>query len=351
MQGSAIPTTVDEITAEWLTATLAKDYPGTIVTSAVRGEIIHGTATKVRLLLGYNDAGHAHRLPPTMWFKGGLESYSDSEDMLKVYAGEASFYRDMAGTLDLNIPGAFAVVMDEASGRSVLLLEDLLARNATFGSALRPLSPSAIAAWIEELARLHAAYWDSPRLKDIPWLQGGGSLLQSCEATFSERTWERCIGLPRAEFVPNRFRDFAFLRNLVLHTMRTDVEHANCFVHGDGHIGNTFTSADRGIGILDWQSTMHGNWAHDLTYCLITGLTVDDRRHAERDLIAHYIATLAELGIDLDPDRAWLEHRRHTAYSCAWIICLPEWQPEEVCCTVVERAFAAATDLATVDAW
>jgi hypothetical protein len=61
------PQLIADLTAEWLTTVRAVRYPGTQVTSLFIGSVIRGTATNVRLLLTYNDAGHRHGLPPTLW--------------------------------------------------------------------------------------------------------------------------------------------------------------------------------------------------------------------------------------------------------------------------------------------
>lgn len=346
-----VPTRLGQVTAEFLQTALGDSFPGTEVRSLNLGTVIHGTATKVRLLVDYNDTGLAHGLPPTMWFKGGLEEHSQTSDMLQVYAGEAAFYSQLADRIDVNIPRAYAARLDEASGKSFVLIEDLLARNASFGTALKPLEAGSMREFVDEMAKLHAAFWRSPNMQELSWLQGGGSLLQSCEAVITPDVWSRCSGLPRAEFVGEDFRDFDTFRAFVLNALRSDVEQSICFVHGDCHIGNTFSDPASGIGLLDWQSTMLGHWAHDLAYAIITSLTIEDRRAHERQLIDQYVEKLDELGIELDRDEAWLEYRRHTAYSCAWAICLPEWQPEEICCAVVERAFAAADDLNSLKAW
>lgn len=339
------------MTAEFVGEALDAAYPGAKVKSLTTGTVVHGTATKVRLMLDYDDVGHAYGLPPTMWFKGGLEEHSQTSDMLQVYAGEAAFYSELADKIDVNIPRAFSAMLDDASGNSFVLIEDLLARNASFGNALVPLEIGPMADFVNEMAKLHSAFWRSPNLKELPWLQDGGSLLQSCEAVITPDVWSRCCRLPRAEFVGKDFRDFKTFRAFVLNALRSDVEQSICFVHGDCHIGNTFSDPTSGIGLLDWQSTMLGHWAHDLAYAIITSLTVENRRRYERQLIEQYVEKLDELGIELDPHEAWLEYRRHTAYSCAWAICLPEWQPEEVCCAVAERAFAAADDLDSLAAW
>ena len=69
---SSLPLRIEDITADWLTTILSERYPDTVVTEVHVGTVIAGTATKVRLLLAYNDAGHRHRLPATMWLKGGF---------------------------------------------------------------------------------------------------------------------------------------------------------------------------------------------------------------------------------------------------------------------------------------
>src|SRR5258708_1007408 len=134
------PGSVAEITAPWMTQALRAGFPGTEVTSVTVGTLIHGTATKVRLMLTYNDAGHAHGLPPTLWLKGGYEAHS--EQQIRIYAGEACFYRDLATRLDVGCAKAFFTHSDIETTGSVLVLEDLLARNATLGHATKPVGPA-----------------------------------------------------------------------------------------------------------------------------------------------------------------------------------------------------------------
>ena len=137
-----MPETLEGITADWLTRALEIDYPGTVVTSATPGSSVRATGTKLRLLLDYNDAGHAHRLPPTMWFKSGLEPHSDH--VRSSHEREGLFYSQIAPHGLINAPkGYFAEVDDR--GFAGQLIEDLLARNARFGSEARPVGTDAAA--------------------------------------------------------------------------------------------------------------------------------------------------------------------------------------------------------------
>jgi hypothetical protein len=347
----SVPHHIAEISPEWLTSVLQERYPETEVTSLYLGTQLHGTSTKTRLLLSYNDAGHRHGLPPTMWLKNGLEPHSEAHDMLLVYAAEAYFYGEVAPLLENNIPRCHAATVDPSSGRSFLLIEDMLARNALFRDATDPVSADVVAALVSELAKLHARTWEDDGLRARPWLKGGGSLLQSCEVMMSPENWERSLSLPRGDFVRGSLRDFPTIRRAILSVLQSDVDHPTCFVHGDSHIGNAFFPAHASPGFLDWQSVFYGMWAHDLAYLIVTGLSVADRRHHERDLIAHYREEMRTRGRELAPDAVWFEYRRHALYSSAWSMCLPEWQAEERCCAVTEKAFAAIEDLQTLDAW
>jgi aminoglycoside phosphotransferase (APT) family kinase protein len=166
----------------------------------------------------------------------------------------------------------------------------------------------------------------------------------------SQETWHRSMQLPRGRFVTGRLRDFDVMRGSVLNILRSDSGHALCMVHGDSHIGNTYRLGGGEWGLLDWQSSFYGVWAHDVTYLLITALTIEDRRQNERELLSYYLSRMQEHGIAIGWDAAWRDYRRHTFYACSWSMCLPEWQAEETCCLVTERAIAAAIDLDSLNA-
>lgn len=347
-----IPATLDAVTAKWLTAALQKEYPGTEVTSVTPGTLIRGTATKLRLLLTYNDAGHQHRLPPTMWLKAGYEAHSDRQ--ATVYAGETCFYRDLAAGLEIGCPTAYFAYTDAQDGASALLLEDLMARNATFGHATQPINPSQAAAVLDLLATLHARYWRDPFLDTLGWLGGRGVLLDLGvpDMVYDAANFERMLALPRADFIPPELRDRERLHALLVRLLEHDRDHATCLVHGDPHLGNSFWLPDGAPGFLDWQTAMHGHWAHDVAYFIVGSLTVADRRHAERDLIAHYLQRMAEHGVrEMSFDAAWRDYRRHAFYALCYAYCPSELQVEEVCIANAERVSQALLDLRSHEAW
>ena len=349
-----LPQIIASIDAAWLTAALAMGYPGTIVTEATIGTIIRGTATKLRLMLDYNDEGHAHGLPPTMWFKGGLEAHSASPDMLSVYANEAGFYADVAPRLAMTLPHCYFVHVDPTSGQSAILFEDMLARNARFGYATRPASPQLAASVLGQLARLHGAFWNSNVLNNKASLAGGGAALDRFLQAFlyNEENWARCLALPRGRFLRGEMRDLGAMREAVRTMLAWDRQHQSCLVHGDAHLGNACILPGEQASFLDWQTTMIGFWAHDVSYFLTAAMTVADRRVHERDLVAHYGQRVERVGWQTGPgDRPGSNTVAMRFTTFCWFPCNPEWQPEEVAATNTERAVAAIQDLDTLACW
>jgi Ser/Thr protein kinase RdoA (MazF antagonist) len=91
-------------------------------------------------------------------------------------------------------------------------------------------------------------------------------------------------------------------------------------LHGDAHVGNTYRLPDGQRGYLDLQLAARGFCMHDVSYAIVTSLSVDDRRAHERALIAGYRQRLVDLGVAAPPtlDELFEEHRRAMAW-CLYI--------------------------------
>lgn len=336
-----IPASLDDVDAEWLTRALAIKYPGTVVTSAIPGNSVRATGTKLRLLLEYNDAGHAHRLPPTMWFKSGLEPHSDH--VRTSHAREGLFYSEIQPLGLLNAPACYFSGIDDR-GFAAQLIEDLLARNARFGIATRPVSPDVAAQTLTMLARLHAYWWRSPELDRLGppggTLETDGIVLR----ILTNEAWDAAMRRPESAALPQALRSAAAVRTGMEALWSYDRNStALCMVHGDAHPGNMFFEQDGKPGFLDYQRLMQCDWAHDVNYFMVASMTVEDAVSCERDLLAHYLRELRGLGVpELAFDAAWDSYRRHTMYGLVWNVVPPVMQTPEVCATVAARFNAAA---------
>jgi hypothetical protein len=347
---SRLPMRIEDITAEWLTSALSSNYAGTVVTDVHVGTVIAGTATKVRLMLAYSAAGHHHRLPPTMWIKGGLIRHDYSYD--KSFVQEAKFFGTWGKQLEINIPRPFWSDWEDGV-QGLVLLEDLAARNVTFGRATSPISIDQQAQALALQARMHARWWESAELKKLinfsnAWEAAGDIVMQMLRPEY----FEACINHRRCAAYSGPYRD----RERVLAGLRAQWargrEVPQAFCHGDAHLGNMFFEPDGMPGYLDWQSWQEGPYMHDVAYSIIGNLEVQDRRHAEKDLLAGYLAGLKSHGVENPPsfEDAWNAYRRHAMHGFMWPFTPEEMQPLDIVTAEGDRFGVAVVDLDTFGA-
>ena len=315
----SLPRTVDGVGPELLSALL-----GRRVTSARRLDVTQGTTDRVRLGLTGDDvpasvfvktASHA---AGTRLF-GGLAALGETE---------VRFYRDVRPTLAAEAPTAHAVAFDAATGRFLLVLEDLTARGARFADTLTPLTPDEAAAALDTLRRVHEASpppW-AVRNSEDPMLPAVTRALGPLS-----RRIDPAHQRPEAEWV---LRDYPAVARALDSGPLT-------LLHGDPHPGNLYL-VDGRVGLLDWQVVRRGNRMRDVTYLLVLGLTPEDRAAHEKALLAHYT-----------DDDVWDDYRRFVAYvyvATTFTSGLGGLQGESVADEGLRRAVRALGELETLSA-
>lgn len=344
MSALPLPMTVDEITPAWLSRALGAHGADVDVASVEVDSVIAGSATKIRLRIEYGAEGDGSR-PSVMIAKTCFDE-AMRDLVARGNATEARFFREVAPVLEgVERPACHFAATDPSSGQSIVLLEDLTERGATFGRATEPLDAEAAASVLEQQARIHATWWDAGAAP-VGFEVGASGLRLVMEHILGPESWEHALGLPRAATVPEQLRDRARVRDAVVALWAADEAPPHCFIHGDAHLGNLYFDASGAPGHLDWQTAQRGRWAHDVTYFLVGALEIEDRRRSERDLLAHYVDRLAGFGAPAPSlEEAWLEYRRHLFHGFTWIVCPVEMQPEDVCTANTARFAAAIEDL------
>jgi aminoglycoside phosphotransferase (APT) family kinase protein len=122
-----------------------------------------------------------------------------------------------------------------------------------------------------------------------------------------------------------------------------------CVILGDCHQGNTYILPSGERLWLDWQLGRRGRPWRDLTYFTVGSLTVEERRHHHKDLVAHYRDCLIKEGATdvIDLDTIWNEQiPRWVMYGIqAWVANMDYWGQNGL--PMNERFFAAGEDLNT----
>ena len=277
------------------------------------GDGMVSTAARAFLEVDYA-AGSPAGLPRNLVLKLGR-----SPDFMigPLYRNEVQFYNVLRPELtDIEAPFTLGGSYDPATQAFALLLEDLTDRQARFPNVLTPVTLDEVRAILDVLARVHARYWQSPRLTgDLAILETHTEgELASFMHDFVPHAIQQEIDTEnfKREMVARLRTTGDELRRGVarLHQHQQTLPHT--VLHGDTHIGNTYLLPGGRAGLLDWQLTVRGHHMHDVNYLITTALPIDVRRDIERALLAFYLERLKEHGVADAPgfDETWDEYRR-----------------------------------------
>ncbi|MCH2174054.1 ecdysteroid 22-kinase family protein [Myxococcota bacterium] len=242
---------------------------------------------------------------------------------IPLYENEVNFYTRLAPEIESEIATCFGGQYSRKSGTFGIALEDLRQRDAEFANVTTSVSLAQIRNLLSTLAALHARYWQSPRFEeDLAWVQPhtSGSVYtmfnhpDMVPAMISElvetNQFKKELVEAAGQTAEGLYHEFRKLQ-------RHQASLPQTLCHGDTHIGNTYLLPDGNVGLLDWQLLARGYCLHDVTYLLMTGLSVGLRREHEKELLAFYRDQLLVGGVQdaPSPDTMWLEYRRAAVWG------------------------------------
>lgn len=351
-RGDPLPN-VDAITAEFLTDVLHQHWPDARVDSCVVEPVSEGTHHRHRVRMQVSGDAAA----PTSLFTKSLPTLE-----VRMIAGitghvraEGRFYNQIRPELEIEAPQCYESWFDRDSLAGMHILEDLVAtKNATFCNFETYVAKAMAEQQMTLLATMHRQLLGDPRFDAewswvTPfdrWFNGGITKLGI------DRFHEEAM-LQAADRIPARLMaQRPALWDSAIAALRPHVEQAQTFLHSDVHIGNWYQTGDGKMGLCDWQCVGRGHWGRDLAYALSAGLTVEDRRAWERELVQLYAD-----GLGVPFDEAWLAYRQQLPHALLmWTptLChsdlLPHMQSDETSLAMIERMTAAIDDLDSIAA-
>jgi hypothetical protein len=338
--GPALPVEVDDLTPEWFSQALRCE-----VAAATVLDRSTGTTGRARVaLVGEPD------VPASVFVK--LPPFGKQQRALVDHTGmgvtEARFYRDLAQEMPVRVPAVWFAATE--GHEYIMVLEDLLATNCRFPSPEDADIASRARYIVEQLAVLHAGFWESARFtegNDLSWLAARGARGGAGGRAFIEQAVE----------VLGDDMDDAFHRIAAIYLAHTDAiiqlwrEGPGTLVHGDSHIGNLFvdTADNERTGFLDWAVVCQAPGIRDVAYTMCNSVPAEIREEIEHGLVDHYCELLGTQGIALDQKVAWDQYRVHAVYS--WVAAAAtagmgsKWQPIEIGLAGTRRATAACAHL------
>lgn len=353
MTDLTIPTSIEEVTPEWLTAALAEGG---------------GTATVERLEvepvgLGIGIMSILFRVTPT---------YSDGEGPASVivklappyeqvrqtargyrfYEREVRTYTELGDAVGLRPARCWFGAHDPEPDDFVLVLEDLGDKRVL--DQLDGCGADDARRVVTELARHHARWWNDPRLDALDYIQSPATPpYPQFNGESNKQAWP--VLLDRfGDLIPDRVRVLGERWPSIGPPIMEDaVNHPFTLIHGDVRLDNIFFHDDGGdpASVVDWQIAFQTLGATDVAYFTSQSLTVETRREHEDELCRLYHDTLVQSGVDDYPYDEFLEDYRRMVLFC---FCYPltggavelvNDRAYALATAMLERSIAAIQDL------
>src|SRR5262249_10158140 len=305
----------------------------------------------IRLRLTYD--GTASHAPTSVILKTGHPERIGG--LWNVGRQEVAFYPQVAAVMSARlVPCCFEAVYDTDTKEWHLLLEDLTDSHMIATTWPLPPTMEQCETIVHARARLHAEWWDDPRLGASvgAWLDANAmdrELKRFAElfARFTDRVGD---GLPR-----ERRNLYERLLDAAPRLLARYHSHQNVtIVQGDAHVWNCFLPRDGRsdeVRFFDWDSWRLDAGSDDLAYMMAMHWYPDRRHPMEKPLLDCYHAVLVAHGVHGYDRRALEDDYR---LSLLWQIMTPIYQEENSIPPVIwwnnlERILLAIEDLGCHD--
>lgn len=287
------PICAEDLTAGWLSSVLDAAVESFTVTDIGVGVGIFGEIVRITPTYADGDAG-----PISVVGKFATPEPANLAvaHALQLYSREVGFYRDVAPTTSLRVPHCHFGDLDR-DGNVTLLLEDM--SSYEMGDQVVGISVERAELVIDALAALHAEWWESPRLDDLPWLLSFADdvYMATVPGIFTagmgplERDWSDRVGaegIALAHRVESCFE--ALMRKVGSTAPQT-------LLHADPRLDNLFFGPHGEVAVIDWQLILRGRGASDLAYLIGSSMEPEHQRvHWER-LLRRWHNALGSAGV------------------------------------------------------
>lgn len=236
-------------------------------------------------------------------------------DKISMYEKEVRFYQEVAPLLDLPLAHCYYADYDDATGHSVLLLEDLSALNAI--DRVNGCDTHHAELVIRLLAKLHAQWWDNPRLQSSGYFTPFDHMASYSQERYQE--WWPVFLNKLDTYMPDLTLSDSFRRlgqrygSFLVETYMKLSQPPVTILHRDLGVDNMLFGAketDPPLILLDWQLLGHGRGVSDVTYFMAFALPVAARQQEEGRLLKMYHGLLEQHGVSgYTFEQCWHDYR------------------------------------------
>ena len=254
------------------------------------------TGEVARLVPRYVDTeGTASRGPVSIVAKVATSNEARRKASMRValYEREVNFYKHVADKVSLKSPRSYFADVDPDGEFFMLLLEDFPHHRA--GDQIEGTSRDEAVLGIEQLAKLHAPFWNKPLpVQMVERRQPRPVDRYRVAWEIMERSFGDCMS---AKFRAMRDAWLASVDALAAWSIAAP----RTVRHGDFKADNLLfapcSEADA-IVALDWQSVSLSKAVTDVAYFITHNMGVEKRKAHEQELLRLYAERIGEYGVD-----------------------------------------------------
>ena len=361
MTGLPVPRDLHDITPAWLSAALGNvggrggaSVRGYSVEAIAEGKGFMSQLFRLRPDYGPDPDG----LPSSLIVKLPTVDplLRQIFDKLAQNRREALFYREVETGDHLLTPEVYHCAVDPATGDSVLVQQDM--SGTPQGDSVAGCSMDRARNAITQLARFHAAWWDSPRLNELDWMPPRESEANAYRELYAD-AWKSFVEKAGGG-MPERLRALGDRLGEEIPRIKAMLgKRPMTISHGDYRLDNFFFIAGEGSEravVFDWEFCVRGRGAYDVATFISDSFAPERRRKEELGLLRTYHSTLAANGVEGYPFEECLSDYRLSMLEefVFWVVAGGYCDYEGDRATVylhnsLERFDAAISDLASVD--
>jgi thiamine kinase-like enzyme len=350
-----LPLSYEAITEQWLTEILCGGHPGAQVQAFSLGATDNGSSNRRRIHVEYNAAGHAAGLPTHLFCKASHDLLNRM--VLGASGGaytEVTFYNRMRPLLNIESPQPCFAHFDDKTFNSIVMLRDLTGHVSEFCNHRTPMSLERAQSQLALLAELHGSgYGKAPLRAELQRIATWPDYFKKTLA-FGMEAGSNAGFLAAESVIPARlYGRYAQIWPATLATVERHDQLPLTLAHGDVHLKNWYVAKDGTMGLGDWQCASRGHWGRDVAYAIASGLTPENRRQWEQQLLRFYLDRMqAAGGPRTSFDEAWTHYRQQLISALTWWTVtltppegIPDMQPEETTYEFIRRIATAIDDV------
>jgi hypothetical protein len=345
-QSKDLAITIDDVSPDWITRALRSNGVEAEVDSITPLPIGTGQMCSCyRLALSYRRGTG----PETLVVKLAADDPARRTADAFTYKCEVTFYRQIAPRVDVRIAQCYLAALSEDGAVFTLLLED--ASPARAGDQIQGCTVQQARDAAVNIAGLHGPLWCDATLREMDWLIPMSPDIADLSAAFFKDSTEKFIDrYPLSGQAVDVFREFG---DKSVAWWRVD-PFPFTLLHGDYRLDNLLfgkPGTRDAVIAVDWQACMVGQPLRDVAFVAVSGLSIADRRAAERDIVGAYFDALNHYDIgDYSAEQCWQDYRLGVFHSAMITVFgaaagKPTERGDRMFIAMAERSAAAISDL------